>query len=45
MFTCSMENVFNWLRDVKISQLTICDNLFYVRYYNFENYIVDAHRL
>ena len=23
----------------------ICDNLSYVRYYGFENYIVDAHRL
>ena len=23
----------------------ICDNLSYVRYYDFENYIVDAHRL
>ena len=23
----------------------ICDNLSYIRYYGFENYIVDAHRL
>ena len=35
MFTCSMENVFNWLRDVKISQLTMVELRFQILNKNF----------
>ena len=41
-----MPVVNEWIpRSVYVVVWYICDNLPYVKYYDFENYIVDTHRL